>query len=262
MKHNILNNNLTNQLSIKNNIKPVIISPPFGNYLNYKLASNVYGSYTLHQRKGKLIQLIKTLRYSKKHQAWFNKIGLRNSGIQKAKNPNLGNILSICALQPSDWDPLTQELLQLKSKGFTWSAVELNLSCPNAQIANIPIQNLQELLKHFPLIAKLAPTKMARKQALFLYENGLRCFHLCNTLPTNKGGLSGSLLKKYSLKQIKWVKDNIQDEKLTIIGGGGIFSIDDAKEYFEAGVCKLSLGVCNLNPFKTYKLIQQIYTVI
>lgn len=258
MNHNILNN----QISISNNIKPLIISPPFGNYLHYKHTSNVYGSYTLYERKGKLQQLIKTLRYSNKHKAWFNQIGLRNSGIQKAKNPHIGNIISICALKSSDWFFLTKELLNLKAKGFTWSAVEINLSCPNEKIASISSDDLQELLKHFPLIAKLAPTKPARKQALFLYENGIRCFHLCNTLKTNKGGVSGTLLKKYSLQQIKWFKNIIKDKEVIIIGGGGISSIDDAKEYLDSGANKLSLGVCNFNPIKSYNLIRQIYKLI
>ena len=60
------------------------ISPPFGNYLNFKETMPIKGSYTLDAREGLFLQVIKTLRYSFDYGGWINKIGLRNPGIDYA----------------------------------------------------------------------------------------------------------------------------------------------------------------------------------
>ena len=58
------------------------ISAPFGNYLKFKNATSVTGTWTYQPRPGLLKQIFKTLRYT--NQGWRNKLGLRNAGINPA----------------------------------------------------------------------------------------------------------------------------------------------------------------------------------
>ena len=57
------------------------IAAPFGNYIHRSGISSVMGTFTLKERTGLILQLIRTLRYSFKDQAWYNSLGLRNPGI-------------------------------------------------------------------------------------------------------------------------------------------------------------------------------------
>ena len=56
------------------------ISAPFGNYLKFKNAVSVTGTWTYKPRPGLFKQVVKTLRYTR--NGWRNKIGLRNRGIE------------------------------------------------------------------------------------------------------------------------------------------------------------------------------------
>ena len=47
------------------------IAAPFGNYLKYENTISVSGTWTLKPRLGKIKQIIKTLRYTKR--GWVNK---------------------------------------------------------------------------------------------------------------------------------------------------------------------------------------------
>ena len=55
------------------------IAAPFGNYIKTKNTISVSGSWTIEKRTGRIIQIAKTLRYTKR--GWVNKIGLRNPGL-------------------------------------------------------------------------------------------------------------------------------------------------------------------------------------
>ena len=86
------------------------------------------GTFTLKQRTGLILQLIRTLRYSFKDKAWYNSLGLRNPGILKGlreydKNSR-NRIISIAAIEPSDW-------LHLHDIIPSHVPLELNISCPN-----------------------------------------------------------------------------------------------------------------------------------
>ena len=47
------------------------IAAPFGNYVHRDGISSVMGTFTLQQRKGLILALIRTLRYSFSDKAWF-----------------------------------------------------------------------------------------------------------------------------------------------------------------------------------------------
>ena len=55
----------------------LFISLPFGNYIDLPYTIPIRGSYTIEPRKGLLLQVLKTLRYSYENNGWINKIGLR-----------------------------------------------------------------------------------------------------------------------------------------------------------------------------------------
>ena len=78
------------------------ISAPFGNYIKTKNTISVSGSWTVEKRTGRIIQIVKTLRYTKR--GWVNKIGLRNPritiGLPKHKE---NEVFSIAGVEKEDW---------------------------------------------------------------------------------------------------------------------------------------------------------------
>ena len=68
------------------------ISPPFGNYLPYKNAVRIRGTFTWKRRKGLLYHTARSLRPVK--GGWRNQIGFRKKGIKKG-NFNTKDIFSI-----------------------------------------------------------------------------------------------------------------------------------------------------------------------
>ena len=78
------------------------ISAPFGNYIKTKKTISVSGSWTIEKRTGRIVQIVKTLRYTKR--GWVNKIGLRNPGIEKGiPQHEDGHVLSIAGIEKDDW---------------------------------------------------------------------------------------------------------------------------------------------------------------
>jgi len=102
-------------------MKPLIISPPFGNYINVDWATSVAGTYTVNRRGGLIWSTIKTLRPSR--YGWVNRVGLRNPGINSVKF-NQDKIYSVTGFDDDEW----KYLLDAMPKGLM---VELNIGCPN-----------------------------------------------------------------------------------------------------------------------------------
>ena len=76
----------------------LFISPPLGNYIDFPKSISIRGSFTLNERPGKWMQILKTLRYIP-GVGWINKIGLRNPGIDYAvKTYKKGEIISIAIM--------------------------------------------------------------------------------------------------------------------------------------------------------------------
>ena len=70
-------------------------------------------------------------------------------------------------------------------------------------------------------------------------ELGVKTIHLCNTLPTPYGGISGQQLKTYSLPLVESVATTYN---MDIIAGGGIYSAQDVVDYANAGAKKFSVS--------------------
>ena len=228
----------------------IFISPPFGNYLNLRNANSIRGSFTLEPREGLISQILKTLRYSFERNGWINKIGLRNPGIDYALKRygndcvKTDNIISIAILQSSDMDKFLHKIPENVN-------LEINVSCPNAEKSMID-ENIQHFIndKRKWCVIKVSPLVTKNKLDSY-YEKGFRQFHVSNTLPTDKGGLSGKSLIPYNKESIQYLRKTYPDT--VIIGGGGIQSLNDALMYKNFGADHVSVSTLCFNPYKFLK---------
>ena len=236
-------------------VKPLVISAPFGNYVQPKGATATLGTFTLHERKGRVVQVLRTVRYYRRLGAWVNKIGLRNPGIDwlvarsKAGRTDVQDkIVSIHGFDAGQWSELLAKTATIKPM-----AIELNMSCPNVGEINFPDGLFDEAAAcGCSIIVKLPPVNY---QDLLHHalKAGLRDFHCFNTLPVPAGGLSGRPLKPIALQGIRDVRRlageaGVDDCELRIIGGGGIRLRTDIDEYKAAGADRFAIGTRCFNP--------------
>lgn len=238
-----------------NFLQPLVISAPFGNYIKPKGATPTLGTFTALRRRGRLVRILKTVRYSRRMGAWVNKIGLRNPGInalaeqvERGKLDLSESLVSIHGFSDSDWTVLLNTLAPLKPLG-----IELNISCPNVGELTWPADLFRRALDTgLPIVLKLPPVHNAEMIAGAL-DAGVRAFHCCNTLPVPGGGLSGKPLLPLSLRciadlQAELARRSIDRSLATIIGGGGISTTADIDTYKDAGVDSVALGTKTMNP--------------
>ena len=243
----------------------LFISPPFGNYLSLPYTTSIKGSFTLYSRSGLFLQILKTLRYDFENNCWRNKIGLRNPGIEYAisryyvsksknteKNTNMRHIISIAILNKNEIEKLNDIVPRDCN-------IELNVSCPN--VDDEKEKDFKSLVyKELGIfydtqrkwcIVKLSP-KDTIKQIDVLYEQGFRQFHCSNTYPKDdgSGGLSGAILRPYTSKLVKSIKDKYPDTE--IVAGGGIRTYRDINEYEKSGADHFSISTLLFNPFMFY----------
>lgn len=220
------------------------ISPPFGNYISLSNCLSIKGSYTLEPRDGLIIQILKTLRYDFKKEAWINKIGLRNPGIDYGiKNYNSKNdVLSVAVLNPEDIEKLVKKIPSNAN-------LEINISCPNAEKQMIN-KNIDKFLcdDRKWCILKLSPL-VTKDQIDSYYNQGFRQFHCSNTIPVENGGQSGKEIIKYNEKTIPYIKQNYKDT--IVIGGGGIQDLETIEKYRDLGADHFSISTILFNPFKS-----------
>lgn len=262
-------------------LKPIIISAPFGNWFNYPGATSTLGTFTLKYRGGifyRLWRMFLTLRYDRYMKGWVNRLGLPNPGIDSLSSSESikedtffspmywgeeyrqyeGKIVSIHGFNASDWYSLIDRL-----RHFRWGYIELNLSCPN--VGHTPsIEEVIPAIEHpniyrDRLIAKLPPVEWM-KLAIPLYDVGIRMFHCCNTLPCPSGGLSGKTLKRYSLCAVNDIKTKWGDD-VTVIGGGGVTHMEDYRDHKNAGADHVAIASVLLNPFNWSRIKRLIAEV-
>ncbi len=233
-------------------MKNIIISPPFGNIISHKKCTSICGTFTLHKRGSNWTKIYKGLKTTKPIKGgWVNKVGLQNTGISSVKKFHPEKIYSITALQYKDWDKLF-EIIPFNTK------LELNLSCPNID-SFIELKNsqIQKYISKYPLVIfKLSPIKNVSDQIDRLVSFGAQYLHLSNTIPTARGGESGERLKQLSLKIIR--KTHRKYPHVRIIGGGGIYSIEDINLYKSAGANYFSIASIWFNPLKALKFLKKI----
>ena len=221
------------------------IAAPFGNYIKTKSTISVSGSWTIEKRTGRIIQIAKTLRYTKR--GWVNKIGLRNPGL------NIGlvkhkedEVFSIAGIERNDWRIFAERL----PENFN---IEVNMSCPN-----IDEHYVDGIEKFNPdsrdwFIGKISPLTTFIELENYITKFNFKQIHACNTLPVEKGGLSGKELIPYTEKFIKHIKHHFPH--VEVIAGGGIDSLEDIQNYANIGADHVSLGTVCFNPLKLRKLV-------
>jgi dihydroorotate dehydrogenase len=232
-------------------MKKIIISPPFGNYLNLDWATSVKGTYTLEKRGGLIKNTLKTFRPY--YNGWINNIGLRNKGIRNVEFDIEDNIYSITGFHTDDW----LEIGRFIPAGAT---VEMNISCPNVEFDSKFQDNIIQNIEFFSnwtlgenLIVKL-PFNSDSDFVSALPKNV--SVHISNTKPSLRGGISGPSLIRTNCETISRIRD--KNKHLTIIGGGGIYSLDILRMYEDAGADKFSLSTIFMNPIKNWGEINKI----
>lgn len=234
-------------------IKPLVISAPFGNYIQPAGATATLGTFTAARRPGRLWRILRTVRYYPRIKTWVNKIGLRNPGmpwlVERVKAGRIDvsdKIVSIHGFTDADWYALLDQIGTIKPL-----AVELNMSCPNVGCIEWPVDLFSRALATgVPVIVKVPPVNY---HEIFggAWEAGVRWFHCCNTLPSPAGGLSGAAVKPVSLQCIRDLRERLSPEdraELHIIGGGGIRTPQDIDLYAAAGAERFAIATKVFNP--------------
>ncbi len=230
-------------------LPPVIISPPFGHYISLPRTISVAGSYTAEPRKGLVRNTIKSLRPIQ--GGWVNRIGLRNPGIRNIKFRS-DKIYSVAPLIEPDFEVFLETIP-------AQCMVELNLGCPNVD-GHAPYHQLmsdvvKEFVKKFELvIMKLSPQPQGKTHLGLGYRDGVRYFHLSNTIPTERGGESGDRLRWQSLKNIRWTRQNMPED-IVIIGGGGVYKPEHVREYRAVGANHISISTAFFKPWTVPSII-------
>ncbi|WP_432800167.1 hypothetical protein [Poriferisphaera sp. WC338] len=242
--------------------KPLIVSAPFGNYVQPSGATATLGTFTAKRRGGRVIQILKTVRYYRRIRGWVNKIGLRNPGIDwlaakitAGKIDASDKLVSIHGFDDGEWYELLEKVERIAQSGGEKLpkvlGVELNMSCPNVGHINWPVDLFERAVKldreNIGVVVKLPPVNYEGmvEQAV---RAGVKCFHCTNTLPNVAGGISGKPLKPVSLQCIRKLREQDQYQNLFVIGGGGITTEGDIDEYADAGANVFAVGTKVMNP--------------
>jgi dihydroorotate dehydrogenase len=231
----------------------LIISAPFGNYIQPAGATATLGTFTAARRPGRVWRILKTVRRYRRIGAWVNKIGLRNPGmpwlVERVRSGRItvaDKIVSIHGFADADWYALLDQAAAIKPL-----AVELNMSCPNVGCIEWPHDLfLRAVSSGVPVIVKVPPVNYQTIFAQALAA-GVRTFHCCNTLPVPAGGLSGKPLKPVALQCIRDIVGNLAGPvvpELRIIGGGGITQPSDIDEYAAAGARHFAIATKAFSP--------------
>jgi len=234
-------------------IEPLVISAPFGNYFQPDNATPTLGTFTLHRRPGRLWAALTRIWAYPRMGAWVNRIGLRNPGIESIKDKHLGGkIVSIHGFHQLEW-----EALLIALRFYAPEAVELNFSCPN--VTDEPIDYYEVITDatmkgrfRKRLIIKIPPIDYEPMVDAALQVE-VCCFHACNTLPTPQGGMSGKPLKRFSIHCIEALRKRLGNE-CQIIGGGGISTKEDMKDFYKAGADHVAIASALLNPFNVLRI--------
>ena len=233
---------------------PIVISAPFGNYLNVEGVTSTVGTYTVRNRAGFLRwrlfwRMLYTLRPMFRVKGWVNRLGLPNPGLEflRSKGPAFleGKLLSVHGFDEAEWDTL----LEFVRTGCppTMAGVELNVSCPNVGHLSVPATLFDKAMATGArVVVKLPPVNWwPTFQAA--YAAGVRTFHCCNTLPSPAGGISGKPLKPVALDVIQRIRDSGL-AGIVIIGGGGITTEADIADYRRAGADHFGVGTVLFKP--------------
>ena len=201
----------------------------------------------------------------------LNSIGLTNPGIEAAMSDlapqwaatDANIVMSMAGESPEQWE----EMAAFTRGVDGFSAIELNLSCPNVadgamfshypHLAEAAVAGVRRQADR-PVWAKLSPnvpdiTEIAHAAV----DAGADALTICNTVPAMRidvdagravlgagyGGLSGPALRPIA---IALVHRAAQAVDAPIIGVGGVMTGRDAAEFLLAGASAVQVGSANL----------------
>ena len=227
------------------------IAAPFGNWIKPVGCVPVTGTYTLEPRGNRLWSAVRSLRYDFKRQGWTNALRLPNPGVRRGLHQLIrGEVLSIAEVDKGDFKKLVEIIPERTD-------IELNLSCPNLGTA-LPWDSARVFTQTNTrkwCIAKLSPLTTPEQLEFLIDDLGFTQLHFSNTLTVAKGGLSGRVLRPYTLELIRLVRENWGDA-VEIIAGGGVSDFGAVYEYLNEGANHVSLGSVCFNPFKMRKILK------
>jgi dihydroorotate dehydrogenase (NAD+) catalytic subunit len=214
----------------------------------------------------------------------LNSIGLDNDGIDYFLTEHLPYLLSletsiIVNIAGRSIDEYASMAARVAGVAGV-AGLELNISCPNVsggvdfgtnpEMAAEVVRNVRDACD-LPIVAKLTPNvtnivEIAQATA----EAGTDAVSLVNTflgmaidwrkrqpiLGNTLGGLSGPAIKPLALRCVYQVAQNVD---ISIIGVGGIQSIDDVMEFLVAGASAVQIGTANFyNPAVSSRLVDEL----
>ena len=226
------------------------ISAPFGNYIKPKGTIPVTGTFTLNPQGNRFWAVLKTLRYNTAHNGWTNRLGLPNPGIREGLKKS-STVISIAEMNKGDFQRLNVLIPENQS-------IELNLSCPNLE-KKLTWESAKcfDSEKREWCIAKLSPLTTPEELKFVVEFLGFTQLHFSNTLPTIYGGLSGPVLRRYTMELIDLARSEYGNS-VEIIAGGGVSDFGSVMDYLSNGADHISLGSVCFHPFKLRKLLKSL----
>ena len=226
------------------------ISAPFGNYIKPKGTIPVTGAFTLNPQGNRFWAVLKTLRYNTAHNGWTNRLGLPNPGIREGLKKS-STVISIAEMNKGDFQRLNVLIPENQS-------IELNLSCPNLE-KKLTWESAKcfDSEKREWCIAKLSPLTTPEELKFVVEFLGFTQLHFSNTLPTIYGGLSGPVLRRYTMELIDLARSEYGNS-VEIIAGGGVSDFGSVMDYLSNGADHISLGSVCFHPFKLRKLLKKL----
>ncbi len=225
------------------------------------------------------------------YQGMLNAIGLQNEGIENFlnKKPPYLRKLKTPIIVSISGDSIEEfkELARRLDKASGVDGIELNLSCPNIEVGSWKLEagrliaqdkdatyKVVKIVRKYTdktIITKLTPNvtdiveiaqaaSKAGTDGVSLINTFLGMAIDINTrrprLGNITGGLSGPCIKPIALRMVWEVAENIDKP---VIGMGGIFSAEDAIEFFIAGATCVAVGTANfVEPDISEKIIDGI----
>lgn len=219
----------------------------------------------------------------------INAIGLQNPGVDKfIADPAYLPFLRTCDTQVfvNIWgktiDDYVEVARRLDEKRDGIACLEINISCPNIKEGGISFgTNLQQAGKlvkavreatTLPLSTKLSPNVSNTGDfAKAVVDNGSDMLSLINTYPAMAidietrrpkianvtGGLSGPAIKPLAIKHVFDAHQAVPE--VPIIGMGGIYTAEDAIEFFLAGASAIAVGTAIFaDPSAPLKIVEGI----
>lgn len=215
----------------------------------------------------------------------LNSIGLENIGVDALLTDILPRLAGLdTAIIASIAGETVDEYAALASRldgADGIRALEINVSCPNVQKGGVHFCSDPEALSSvvaavrekcsLPVIVKLAASVMDLHTVAWNAERGgASALSVTNTIPalavdpltrrsrlgSMTGGLSGPAIKPIALKAV-W--DCFRFTGLPILGGGGIFDVEDALEFLVAGASAVTVGTAIFqDPTRPAQIVDQL----